>query len=187
MRTPLRPIIITAFMGSGKTTVARALARELTCEMVDLDELITNKAQRTARQIIEEDGEPAFREVESHALCEVLENGFAGVIALGGGAWTLQRNRDLINEYRGITVWLEVPFELCWERILASGGERPLAPDELQARMLYAERRADYALAQLHIAAGRDKLIDEISAEIAEALRLREKIQGPHSHGTDAG
>ena len=165
-----RHIIITGFMGSGKTTIGRALACLLGCELLDLDHVIAEREGRTAREIIEQDGEQSFREVETRILQEVLENSPRGVIALGGGAWTLERNRILIDKHGCATVWLDAPFELCWERILLSGSSRPLARDEGQARMLYAERRPQYALAKLPIRLVANRSTDEISAEIAERL-----------------
>ena len=170
-----RPIVITGFMGSGKTSVAEALARALNCSPVDLDQQITVSNGRSPKDIIEEDGEQMFREIETRSLQDVLQSRATRVIALGGGAWTLQRNRDLISEYSGITVWLDVPFELCWARILANKGQRPLAPDRHRAQMLYDERRPHYALAQLHVVVSPNKSIEDISAQIAEELRTRDK------------
>ena len=167
-----RHIIITGFMGSGKTSVARGLARILGCEMLDLDHVIAERERRTAREIIEQDGEESFRKVETRILREVLKTNPVGVIALGGGAWTFERNRNLMNKHGCVTVWLDAPFELCWERILISGGNRPLARDEGQARMLYAERRPQYALAELPVRVVANKSTDEISAEIAARLRV---------------
>jgi len=85
-----RHIIITGFMGSGKTTIARALAHILGWEMLDLDHVIAEREGRTAREIIEQDGEESFREIETRIIREVLENSPMGVVALGGGAWTLR-------------------------------------------------------------------------------------------------
>lgn len=176
----LRPIIIAGFMGSGKTTVAEALARMLNCSSVDLDQAITTSSGRTPGTIIGQEGEQWFREIETLTLHDILQTGAMRVIALGGGAWTLQRNRDLISEYGGLTFWLDAPFELCWERILASKGERPLAPDLPRTQMLYAERRPHYALAQLHVEAATNKSANEIAAEIIEALEsLDHSISGP--------
>src|SRR6266850_449922 len=109
-----RHIIITGFMGSGKTTIGRGLARLLGCEMLDLDNVIAEREGRTAREIIEQDGEQSFREVETRILREVLENSPMGVIALGGGAWTLEQNRNLINKYSCVTVTLATPFKITW-------------------------------------------------------------------------
>ncbi len=139
-------IVITGFMGSGKSTVARALALRLDSQMIDLDGEILKQEERSAKQIIEEDGEPAFREIETRVLRDVLQNNATGVIALGGGAWTVPGNRELITSAGGISVWLDAPFNLCWQRIvdsLVDGNDgRPLAPNEQAALGLYTERRA---------------------------------------------
>jgi shikimate kinase len=165
-----QPIIITGFMGAGKTTVAHALAHRLNCSVIDLDRMITGKELRSPKEIIEQDGEPAFRDVETRRLREALALEPRGVIALGGGAWTLQRNRDLVVQHQGYTVWLDAPFELCWQRIVAGESERPLAPNEEQARGLYAERRHFYELASLHLIADGKMGVDELATIIAGAF-----------------
>ncbi|MBA2527718.1 MAG: AAA family ATPase [Pyrinomonadaceae bacterium] len=163
-------IVITGFMGAGKSTVARALARRLDTQMVDLDIEILKQEKRSAKQIIEEDGEPSFREIETRVLREVLPNKVVGVIALGGGAWTISGNRDLITSAGGISVWLDAPFDLCWQRIVATGDDRPLAPNEQEGLRRYTERRAAYASADVHVEATGNKTVDEMALEIAEAL-----------------
>ena len=166
----LRPIIITGFMGSGKTTVARALARMLDRRAIDLDQLIAERERRSVKEIIEQDGEPAFRKIETRLLREVLEQDGAQVIALGGGAWTVSKNRDLVAEHQGFSAWLDAPFELCWQRIAASGSERPLARDTEQARMLHAQRRNLYELAAFRLLVDAGRGVDELASAIAKAL-----------------
>lgn len=162
-------IVIVGFMGSGKTTVARELARLLKCPAIDLDELICDREHRTAGEIIEQSGEEEFRHVETetlrHALQHNSSNAALHIIALGGGTWTLRRNRDLINEQNVLTIWLDAPFELCWKRIQTSGVKRPLARDEVQARMLYAHRRPQYALVELQL-----QVTEQSPAEICRDL-----------------
>lgn len=163
-------IIIVGFMGSGKSTVAQALARRLDSTMIDLDAEIARTAGRSPRQIIDDEGEPAFRQIETRVLEQVLNENAARVIALGGGAWTLPSNRDLMGKNGAISVWLDVPFELCWQRIVDSGSERPLARNESQARILYEQRHTSYSAARLHIHAS-DKSADQIANEVIQALQ----------------
>lgn len=167
------PIVVTGFMGSGKTTVAQALSRTLNCAMVDLDLFITRRLGRTPREIIEQDGEPAFRKVETRFLGEVLAEGSARVIALGGGAWTIAANRELISRHNGFTIWLDAPFALCWQRISASGGQRPLARKREQARGLYQSRRPIYQLAALRVETSESLSDEETALRIVDALTQR--------------
>ncbi len=93
-----RLIVIAGFMGSGKTTVARALTDLLGWEAQDLDESISREEQRSPKEIIEQDGEDRFREIETQALSELLKRNSAGVVALGGGTWTVPANRKLLAD-----------------------------------------------------------------------------------------
>src|SRR5438445_12848466 len=106
-------IIITGFMGSGKTTVALALARTLNCRAIDLDQLITERAGRTPKEIIDQDGESTFREIETRLLLEVLEQDSARVIELGGGAWTLPGYRYIITYYECFTCLIDDHMDVC--------------------------------------------------------------------------
>jgi len=162
-----RRIVIVGFMGCGKTTVARALAQRLGCEMIDLDSFITEREGRTPAEIIEADGEPAFREIETHALRDALKMDDARVIALGGGAWTIEANRALFAQRDCLSVWLDAPFELCWERIISSGDTRPLAPDRESAHRLYKSRCENYQLADARISVDQ---ADSMGALVAMVL-----------------
>ncbi len=163
-------IIITGFMATGKTTVAQALARRLGCAMVDLDYIITEREKRTISELFTQEGEARFREAEAKALRAALETGTPRVIALGGGAWMLERNRALIRKHNCLTVWLDAPFDLCWQRIESAENERPLAHDRETARKLYEERLMLYHLAELHIRVSEEKSADEMVDEIVAAL-----------------
>jgi shikimate kinase len=160
-------IVITGFMASGKTSVARALAGMLECSMIDLDEFISERERRSIRSIIEQKGERLFRQRESSALAHVLRSERAGVIALGGGAWTIERNRRLIARRHCLTVWLDAPFESCWQRITQAGNnERPFARDYDQGRRLYQERLPSYRLATVRIGANGHKTPKDLAGEI---------------------
>jgi shikimate kinase len=167
-------ILITGFMAAGKTTVAAALARRLDCRMLDLDEFIVERAGRSIQTIIDEDGEAQFRQMESHALREALENSTARVIALGGGTWMSVGNRTLIAEHNALTIWLDAPFELCWQRIRRSRNDkRPLARDRKRARALYDERHPLYKLAALHLNVSEHTCADDLAAQIETSLLQR--------------
>ncbi len=165
-----RRIVITGFMGSGKTTLAQALAERLNFSGLDLDQIITERERRSPGEIIEEDGEAAFRDLETHALSTVMQSGFAFVLALGGGAWALERNRKLIREQNALTIWLDVPFELCWQRIAAAGNRRPLASDQQTALNLYKLRWPLYRLAEFHLRADAEDSADDLVAEINQSI-----------------
>lgn len=155
----VRRIVIVGFMGSGKTTVAKALARKLECDMTDLDSFIDEREGRSPAEIIEQDGEAAFRNIETRALHEALKKKDARVIALGGGAWGIEANRAMVKKHDCLTVWLDAPFELCWQRIISSANTiRPMAPDRESAQLLYESRRPTYELAELHVHADADPL-----------------------------
>lgn len=163
-------IVIVGFMGSGKTTVAHALARKLNSRTVDLDELITQRETRAPKEIIEQDGEEAFRTIESRLLHEVLVGAFARVLAVGGGAWTIADNRKRILEHEAFTVWLDAPFELCWNRIEAGREARPLARSRELAQTLYDARLPIYALADARVPVSEDESAEEIAAKVARIV-----------------
>jgi shikimate kinase len=177
MRGSAQPIIITGFMGAGKTAVAAALAERLGCRMIDLDEFVAGREGRTAQTIIDEDGEHRFREIETEALREALETD-AGVIALGGGTWTIERNRALIDRHTHHTVWLDAPFELCWQRIENEIHARPLARERAKARKLYDARRRLYRRASMRLKIDAGKSARTIVEIIVYVLRL--KTRGSH-------
>ena len=156
-------------MGTGKTTIAYELGRQLNCLAVDLDVLITRREGRSPNEIIEQDGEDRFRELETQLLREVVGEE-ARVIALGGGAWTIAENRRLIAEHGALTVWLDAPFELCWKRIEAGREARPLARSRELAQRLYDERRRVYELAGARIPVSKSEKIAEIARKVSDAI-----------------
>ncbi|HEX8146429.1 MAG TPA: shikimate kinase [Pyrinomonadaceae bacterium] len=170
-----RPVVITGFMGAGKTTVGRALARLLDAPFVDLDDAVRELEGRGPRELIDEEGEDYFRESETRALRRVLEEGAAGVVATGGGAWTLARNRALAAAHGCLSVWLDAPFDLCLRRIENEGARhsRPFARDAERARRLYDERLAAYSQADLRVRVTPRRGVEEVAAEIAASLVTR--------------
>jgi shikimate kinase len=168
-------IVIVGFMGCGKTAVARELALLRNERWTDLDERIEKIVGRNPAQIIIDDGETVFRELETRVLRDLLSANGEQVIALGGGAWTIAVNREILREHGMAAIWLDAPFELCWERIEENGQARPLAPTREVAQKLYSDRRPIYSLADLHVSVADESPI-AIAERIAELLR-----QQPHT------
>ena len=145
------PIVITGFMGCGKTQVAHALANRLGLPLLDLDVEILKRHGRTAAQMIVQDGEPAFRKIETNVLRELLQRKTQSVIALGGGAWITDENRALVSQHNAVSVWLDTPFEVCWQRIESSSEHRPLGRTREEAEQRFHLRRPIYQQATVRV------------------------------------
>lgn len=166
-RTP--GIFLVGFMGSGKSTVGRALAEELGWEFADLDEDIEKHEGMPISQIFDTRGEAEFRRCENAALRSRIRSVEAGrpcVIALGGGAFLSDENFEMITN-NGVTVWLDCPFATV-ERRLAGQGHRPLARDPEKLRELFAVRRGGYERADYSITVDSD----DAGATAAKILAL---------------
>ncbi len=162
-------IVLTGFMGVGKSTVAKHLASIIGCERVDLDSAIIEREHRTIAEIVENDGIGEFRRIESEVLAEVI-GGSAKIIALGGGAWTIESNRDLIRSGRITSIWLETSFERCWLNIVNSRRVRPLARNKAETKKLFDERQRLYCLADWHYIIRADLTSYDVARQIAEEV-----------------
>lgn len=163
-------VVLTGFMGVGKSSVSRHLSYMLKTERIDLDYFIEDKEKRSIAQILTTEGEPRFREIESDCLSEILNEYQARIVALGGGAWTIEKNRELIREHKCTTVWLESTFEHCWFNIIQSRKERPLAKDKRRAKNLFDQRQKLYCLADWHFIIKPEFTSYEVAKRIAEEI-----------------
>jgi len=164
-------VVLTGFMGAGKTTVGEALARALALPFVDLDREIEAESGRSVREIFAESGEPEFRRLERRRLELALAAGDR-VIAAGGGTLVEPANLELARA-RGVVVWLNPPFATLMARIGPLGKlDRPLFRDETAAFDLYRSRLDAYRRADLRIDVDAREEPDEVAARIA--LRLAE-------------
>lgn len=124
METCMERIFIVGYMGSGKTTVGKRLARSLSLSFLDLDAYIENKYCKTLSTLFTEKGEEGFRKIEGTALREVAE--FENiVISTGGGTPCFLDNMEVMNR-AGTTIYLESHPEDLAARLLASKTVRPL-------------------------------------------------------------
>lgn len=145
-------IYLVGFMGAGKTTVARGLARRLDWRAVDIDELIERRERESVADLFAKRGEAYFRAVERAVLLEQVGPRHL-VVATGGGTFVDPQNRAAINA-DGLSVWIDVPLERLIARVPADG-RRPLAADRVAFEQLYAARRPAYAMAHHRIEGGR--------------------------------
>ena len=99
-------IFLIGFMSSGKSSIGRQLAKKLKRDFIDLDQLIEKDYGRSIPQIFEEEGEEAFRKMESEAL-HSLPNNKGLILALGGGTPCSEKNIEFIKK-NGISVYLKI-------------------------------------------------------------------------------
>lgn len=163
-------IALTGFMGVGKSSVARHLKHFCGGTRVDLDAVIEDSERRTIARIIDDDGEAVYRLIETRNLENVLSEGRATILSLGGGTWTIERNRELIKQHGFTSVWLEAAFEHCWLNIAFSRKDRPLARDKQKALKLFEERQKFYCLADWHFVVRADSNSYEVARQIKEQL-----------------
>ena len=155
-------VYLVGFMGAGKTSVGRALAKRLDWRFVDVDEQIEQREHLAVAEIFQRRGEPYFRGVERAVLADdvVLRH---AVVATGGGTFVDPQNRAIIKA-DGAAVWLNVPLDLVIARV-PQDGRRPLAADRTNLERLFHARRAAYEQAHLHIDVGRapiQSLVDQL-------------------------
>lgn len=167
----MRIITITGFMGSGKSTVGRALAAGLGADFADLDDCIVESVGRSIPEIFAEGGESSFREIECRVLASLLDSaegkvGGTIVIALGGGTMTCEASRRLILD-RTESIFLRTGLDTIRRRLGTSDSSRPLFKD---AERLYRDRAPIYALAN-HIVDTDNLTPQEIVGNLIALLR----------------
>lgn len=150
---PPKNIILTGFMGTGKSTVGRLVAADLNREFVDMDTLIEAREKRTIPEIFAESGEPYFRRLEAD-LCRELADRKGLVIATGGGTLIPDQNLQAM-ERGGLVICLDCRPETLWERIGQSENRPMLAARDAErfARLktLLKERAPAYARIKRHL------------------------------------
>jgi shikimate kinase len=148
--TPVN-IILCGFMGTGKSTIGRIVASRLGWQFADTDQVIELRQGKSIAVLFQEQGEAAFRSLES-ALCEEMRAWQQHVIATGGGIVLRPENRDLLVQ-TGLVVCLEAPAEEIFRR-LQHATNRPLlaSPDPLERiKELLAARADAYAALPHHV------------------------------------
>ena len=154
-------------MGAGKTSVAQCLSHDLGLPAADVDEVVVDSAGRTIATIFAEDGEEAFRDLESAALAALAQS-YPKLVSCGGGIVERTENISLMRQH-GFVVLLDVSAQEAASRV---GGDpdRPLFAEAGAARALY-ERRASLYEKAAHIrVATTGHTVEEVAGCVREEL-----------------
>jgi shikimate kinase len=168
---PTRRIVLTGFMGSGKSTVGPLLAARLGWKFIDVDDVIEADADATIAELFVRHGEPAFR-LREHETIVRLAAGDALVLALGGGAIEHATTRSLlIAAPATLLVHLEVGLATTLSRCAGTEHIRPVLADQANLANRYHRRLPLYRTA--HVSIPVDALTpDQAVDAILQATRL---------------
>ncbi|WP_456401362.1 shikimate kinase [Persephonella sp.] len=160
-------IYLVGFMGSGKSTVGKIIAKKIDFKFVDVDEEIQNMEKMPVSQIFKDKGEDYFRELEKKMI-DIFIKKDKYVVSTGGGLGANYENMKKMKS-NGVVIWLDVPFETAVERV-SGDKNRPLLNlnfDDL--KKLYIERKNVYSLADLKIETD-GKSPEDVADEILKVL-----------------
>lgn len=147
-----RRIVLTGFMGSGKSTVGPLLAARLGWQFIDADDVIVSRAGMPISEIFARHGEPHFRDLERETIAQLAaKEGL--VLALGGGAIETEAVRALLTAGEGtLLVHLEVQLATTLARCGGTEGTRPVLADQANLAKRYERRIPLYRTAHISIA-----------------------------------
>ena len=158
-------IVLVGFMGSGKTTTGRLLARHLGLRFTDTDDLVVERTGRPIAEVFADDGEQVFRDLEEAAVADALQQP-AGVVSLGGGACGRRGTRARLAPHT--VVHLDVSFGESQRRTRGDTGRPMLARPGLAD--LHAERRAVFAeLATVTVTVD-GRAVDDVVRDILDVV-----------------
>ena len=173
--THLRRLVLTGFMGAGKSTIGRLLAARLNWQFLDLDAHLEARTGATIPQLFERHGEAHFRRLESTALASALGHDHT-VLALGGGTPEELTNRLLLEQTPAtFTIFLDAPFPTLFDRCMLQDIARPVLADPAVAQQRFQKRHPLYRrLANLTIETADlspDQTIEDLLRHIAQSAR----------------
>lgn len=164
-------IVLVGFMGSGKTTVGKELAKMLAMDQIDIDKVIEDRTKMTISQIFETHGEPYFRELEFKTVEEMSQHKNIIIFCSGGGTVLNEKNVDNLRK-NGVIIWLKASPEAIYKRVCEEN-TRPLLKNGmtleriesiLNSRMALYENAADITVDT------DEKSVQDIGLEIVEKL-----------------
>ena len=162
------PVFFVGFMGAGKTTVARRLARMVRLSCVDLDAFLERREGKTCAEIFAESGEDGFRDIETDVLSHFAYETDPMIVSCGGGIIKRSRNRQILKE-TGFVIYLQVSADEAAVRI-GDASSRPMFKNIEVARRTNEERKPLYLeVADAWVKTSR-KSVWQITNEVEEIL-----------------
>jgi len=169
-------IILLGYMGSGKSTIGKALANELNLSFVDLDHAIENEIGMSIRDYFEASGELKFRRLENEVLKKILNENNDMILSTGGGTPCYGNNLDLMKmTFNAKVFYLKATIKTLTERLVSEKGTRPLIQSigdddlpEFIGKHLF--ERSNFYLQAHHVVDIDQKSVETITKEIVELL-----------------
>jgi len=169
-------IILLGYMGSGKSTIGKALANELNLSFVDLDHAIENEIGMSIRDYFEASGELKFRRLENEVLKKILNENNDMILSTGGGTPCYGNNLDLMKmTFNAKVFYLKATIKTLTERLVSEKDIRPLIQSigdddlpEFIGKHLF--ERSNFYLQAHHVVDIDQKSVETIAKEIVELL-----------------
>ncbi len=181
-----RNLYLVGMMGAGKSCTGPYLAKQLSYSFVDSDQIIEESCGQPISHIFKEDGEEAFRDVESQVL-NVIGQRHSLVVGTGGGLVTRPENWGVLHQ--GIVIWIDPGLNRLFSRLKTDSGNRPLLNkhDSFEAfESLLTQREKYYVEADLHVKVG-DEGPEEVANLILRDLpAILKEEEGPSAPQTTA-
>tara|TARA_B100000508_G_scaffold141026_1_gene145329 strand:- start:113784 stop:114296 length:513 start_codon:yes stop_codon:yes gene_type:complete len=128
-------IFLIGFMGVGKSTIGKRLAKKLGYKFIDTDQLIESEQGKSINDIFKDSGESTFRDLETSALERITDNEIKSVVSVGGGLPCFNNNMEVMNQ-NGITIYLQRPAKELFHRLLQGKDKRPLLKGKTEDQLM---------------------------------------------------
>jgi shikimate kinase len=149
----MKKITLIGFMGCGKSTTSKLLAKHYNIPLISVDDEIEKNTNKKIKNIFSEFGESYFRNLEHLTIADTVKNNDSYVIDLGGGAFVQENNRDILEKNKVESVFLDVSFNVLCKRLENERDNRPMLKEnwKYEAKKLFEYRYPFYKKAKFVI------------------------------------
>ena len=151
MKNNIRNIVLLGHMGSGKSTIGKALARKLSYEFIDTDQEIEKYTGTKISNIFQEVGEQEFRKIEERSVSKLLNASEKRVIAIGGGTFENKKIKSLVLE-NNLSIWLKCNINILVERLKKTKHRPLLIGKNIKSEIIKLDkiRKINYEISDFH-------------------------------------